>query len=252
MKDLQEEYKYKEKLALKQQLPSLDKLVKICCPSCNAAVPSVNINIGKEIAKCDACDGVFSFSDNHQLSQRSNRPQVLQPEGVEIFHFQNELDISFKQPTDILSIILLCSFAPLAIMFLLGSLKKIALLFPAILSLLAVAFLLIRFIASLRNKVYIGIDDKHLSVVKRPFKFFFGKDQYYNIEEFDQIYVKKIPHPGGTGKEVYIIKAILNTPKGQKHIKLTPIIDSKSKAKFIEQEIEQHLEIIDRPVPEED
>ena len=34
MKDLSEEYKYKERLELKQQLPPLNNLEEVACPSC--------------------------------------------------------------------------------------------------------------------------------------------------------------------------------------------------------------------------
>jgi len=250
MKDPAEEYKYKEKLELKQKLPSLDNLVKICCPSCDEAVHADNININKEIAKCGNCHGVFSFSNNHDLIQRSNRPQILQPEGVEVFHFQDELDISFKQPLDYLSMTLVWILGPMGFIFLINSFSEPPLIIPALLFLLPALFFLLRIIFSAKNKIYVSIDDEYLSVIRRPFKFSFGKDAHYKVEDFDQLYVK-MTKSKNSGKELYHIHAILNSPRGQRHVKLTPTIESKSKAKYIEQEIESHLGIIDRPVPEE-
>ena len=109
-----------------------------------------------------------------------------------------------------------------------------------------------RFYLAKKSKTYITVDDKYLSIIKRPYRLPFTKDEYYLIDEFDQIYTRKRPNPNGGGKSIFEIHAVLNTPKGQKHIKLSPILESKSKAQYIEQEIEQHLGITDRPVPEED
>ena len=44
---------------------------------------------------------------------------------------------------------------------------------------------------------------------------------------------------------------IVNSLEGQKHVDLIHHAGTLSKAKFIEQEIERHLGIIDRKVPEE-
>ena len=44
---------------------------------------------------------------------------------------------------------------------------------------------------------------------------------------------------------------IVNEPTGQKHIELISNVDSRSKAKYIEQEIEKYLGIKDRRVPDE-
>ena len=44
---------------------------------------------------------------------------------------------------------------------------------------------------------------------------------------------------------------LINGLDGQKNIKLIPNLDSKSKALYMEQEIEKHLGIIDRAVVEE-
>ena len=44
---------------------------------------------------------------------------------------------------------------------------------------------------------------------------------------------------------------ILNGIEGQKHVPLIPVLGSLSKARYLEQEIEKHLGIIDREVLEE-
>jgi len=195
MKYQREEYKFKEKLALKQQLPLIHSL------------------------------------------------PLFQPEGVEVSQFENELDISFKQNLDISSLAIFCLLAPLSYIFLSKGLEDqsnaVLLAIPSFS--LALLFLM-RWIATMINKIHIVIDDEYLSVVRRPVKFSFKKDEHYKVDEFNQFYVKETKKKG-TEVDMYTIYAILDTPRGQRHVKLAPIIESKSKAKYIVLEIESHLGI---------
>ena len=45
---------------------------------------------------------------------------------------------------------------------------------------------------------------------------------------------------------------IVNDLKGQKHVELIKSVNSRTKAKYIEQEIEKQLGITDRRVPDEE
>ena len=95
-----EEYKFKEKLSLRDLTVEIDTVHNINCPSCSANVPANNLNIQTNIAKCHSCQGIFSF--HQQVEQLSNQnrvsQEILQPEGVELSRFLNELDISIAQP----------------------------------------------------------------------------------------------------------------------------------------------------------
>jgi hypothetical protein len=64
------------------------------------------------------------------------------------------------------------------------------------------------------------------------------------VNDIDQVYIKK---KNGLNS----IYMIVDNPTGQKHIRLIAGLDSISKARFLEQEIERHIGIVDRPVPEE-
>ena len=122
-KDPLEEYKFKEKLELGKLKPKSEELHKISCPSCAQTVPADNLNIQTNMAKCSSCDGIFSFGKElEQFSyQESVSQEILQPEGVEINHFRDELDISVAQPWGSAEVIfislvpLLLILAPLAL-----------------------------------------------------------------------------------------------------------------------------------------
>ena len=60
----------------------------------------------------------------------------------------------------------------------------------------------------------------------------------------DRLYLK--PSADGIGISIHMI---INGLDGQKHVKLITI-NTISKAKYLEQEIEKYLNIIDREVPE--
>jgi hypothetical protein len=64
------------------------------------------------------------------------------------------------------------------------------------------------------------------------------------VNDIDQVYIKK-------ENERHSIYMIVDNPTGQKHIRLITGLESVSKARYLEQEIERHIGIVDRPVPEE-
>lgn len=242
-------YKYKDKLS--HELPSLDlpQAHKICCPSCGSATPAENLNIHNGIAKCNDCNSIFSFQqDIDQLSSQTQlKQEILRPEGVEISHFQNELDISVAQPWAPTEIIL-TSIAPFVI-FALAVAIAANFVPSAFTKAFVLAFLtsgiasyIAYFFKRRRHKTYIHIDPYHLHIENRPKKLV--RDRSYNVEDIDQVYIQSVGHYHG-------IHMIVNSHDGQKHIPLIHYVKSRSQAKYIEQEIERQLNIPDRRVPEE-
>ncbi|MFT4665030.1 MAG: hypothetical protein ACI8YQ_000382 [Polaribacter sp.] len=217
---------------------------KINCSSCGNHIPADNININDKIAKCNNCNVVFSFQNEiaSLLKREKTKQEVLRPEGIDIFYFQEDLDIVIKQPMTALEVIGL-SLLPLFV-FVFGALffkGKIGMMMPIITGFLSVILIGNLFMRS-KHKVHLSVGRKFLSIKWRPRKFY--KDQFYPIQEIDQIYVKNV-----AGQ--YTIYMILNGADGQKHVPLISGIDSMSKARYLEQEIEYHLGIEDREVPEE-
>jgi len=239
----------KQKLKLKTVPTELPKVFKkICCPSCTDEVPADNININDKIAKCNHCDVVFPFHQEVEAFQDTTkiRQEVIRPEGIDIFHFQDELEISVGQPSvnfmlDYLGVTFFPIFAFLTAMIFFDG-GEISSSVPFIFLALT-ALSSIRLFNRTKYKIHITIDEQQLHLYWRPKNF--HKDQSYAIADIDQVYIKTIDgHNFG-------VKMIVNGVEGQKHVTLVKYAGSKSKAQYLEQEIEQHLGITDRRVPEE-
>ena len=83
-----------------------------------------------------------------------------------------------------------------------------------------------------------------MTIKNRPNNF--KKDQIFDTTDIDQLYLKRDPSNG-----YILVKMVINSPAGQKHIKLVGIAPGKlSQAKYLEQEIERYLGIKDRKVVE--
>lgn len=239
----------KHKLELKEvEVEDSSTFAKVGCPNCGNHVSAASLNINDKIAKCDNCDVVFSFQKEVKqlltLEESPARQEVIRPEGIDIFHFQDEMDITLEQPISV-SEVLLGTLVPfLSLIFTLAyfaSDKDFPLwlmLAGGVAGFLSILNLLNRS----RQKIYINIDDQFLSIKRRPKKFI--KDQTYKISEIDQLYIKMI----GGYRHVFML---VNGVEGQKHVSLVSNFQSPSKARYIEQEIEKRLGIKDRRVPEE-
>jgi len=115
---------------------------------------------------------------------------------------------------------------------------------PIVLTLASLYFIYRGFNYS-KNKTYIDINNKFLELRSDTNNFI--KDKKYRSSEIDQLYIKKAID----GTRNYDIYIIANTPAGQKHQKMLTV-NTLSKAKFLEQEIESYLKIENRKTPEQD
>ncbi len=234
----------KTKLELKnlgKEFPKVFK--KITCPSCDSDVPAADLNINDKIAKCGSCDVVFPFHETvaNFSKQMLVSQDIIRPEGIDLFHFQDELEISVKgQPSEnmvditILSIATIC-FLVMEMMLLTGNFS-VGWFLPLS---LPVFYAIYAHFARKNHLIQLDIDDQNLTIRWRPKKFV--KDQTYSVHDIHQIYIDNR----------HRLMMIVNGDDGQKHIKLLPKIGSLTKAKYLEQEIEKKLGITNRKVPEE-
>lgn len=252
-----EEYKYKQKLDLREITSQPVEVQQINCPSCTQPVPADNLNVQTNIAKCNTCNGIFSFKkEADRLSgEQELVHEIFQPEGVEINHFKEELDISIQQPWGNLEIILMSVFPVLIMMITSIFIERLpanSVTVPILLTIwvTSIVGIIAYFFIRKKHKIYVHIDEEFLSIERRPSKFI--KDKRYAIEQIDQIYIKNIVS-GGTPKGCAVFMIINDNITGsQHHIELIKPVRSRSIGKYIEQEIEKHLEIADRRVPDED
>ena len=113
---------------------------------------------------------------------------------------------------------------------------------PIVLSMIA-SYFIYQVLNSSKNKTYIDINAQSLSIKSRPKNL--KKDKTYTVDEIDQLYLKY----AADGSGYFSIYMIVNGMEGQKHEKLLTL-NTLSKAKYLEQEIERYLNIEDRKVPE--
>ena len=247
MKELEEPYKdplyniHDERV----ELPKAFNI--ICCPNCDTEIPAADLNIGEKIGKCGSCQAIFSIEkeiQNLRSTTEKIKQEILRPEGIELFHFRDELEITFEQSMGLLEWILFI-FVLIFGMAGVGASVESSTIIPFIL--LTVFPMLISIVYYFRRKakhrIILSIDDSYLNIIWRPRKFHIDQNHY--IKDIKQLYVK---HRSDLG--TWQLKMIIDEGNGQKHVKLASV-NSASKAKYLEQEIESHLDIQDVVVPEE-
>lgn len=236
-----EEYKLKlNKLSLEPK----PEFKRIKCPSCDSVIPADNLNINDKIAKCNSCDIVFPFLKNisELLNNAKPKQEVIRPEGIEIFEYQDELELSIHQPVSLFDVIPLIIISFVTFILTIVFLKKgIPIIIPMT-SWILTMFPIYNLFQRKHHKIFFNIDREFLHIKWRPKKW--NRDRKFHINHIDQIYIKTV----NGHNSLYMIT---NGPDGQKHTRLFTQIMSLSKARYLEQEIERHLEIEDREVPEE-
>ncbi len=243
-----EQYKPVEKLELKELTTDLPKAYKVIdCPSCEKEVTADNLNLQNKLGKCGSCNAIFSIANDIKGIEKDSevKQEILRPEGIDLFFFKDDLDITVQdhiQGLDAFGIVILPMLAIFSIaVFFLGK-KDISPYIPIVLSTISLYFIY-RGITYSKNKTYIDVNDRFLNIRSRPKNF--RKDRSYEAADIDQLYLKY----AADGSGYYTIFIIVNDLNGQKHEKLLTV-NTLSKAKYLEQEIERYLNIEDRKVPE--
>ena len=248
MEEMDEKQQYEYKKEAKVSLPNDDffqvPVRQVRCPSCLSEIPVADINIQEKVAKCTSCNGLFSVKPIiEDLTEKpSMHQEVIRPEGIEIFKFQDELDISVRQPF-LVGEMMAVAFIPIftlmfTIAYITGKFDATAMIVSW--SLLAIA--LINLVLRKKHKIHINVDSRNLSIVWKPRKFM--KTRVIPVGEIDQLYV-------ATASGMSSIFIVVNGVEGQRHMKILSGLRGVSRAKYLEQEIEKHLGIKNRKVPEE-
>lgn len=248
MKEPLEEYKPIEKLELKgikKEFPKVFK--KVNCPSCEKEVTAENLNLQNSVAKCGSCNVIFSIEQEVEKvkSKTGMKQETLRPEGIDLFFYNDDLEITVQphiQGIDAYGIVLLPILAIIAIAIFYITEKSIHPYIPLAFSMGALYFIY-RGLNYSKNKTYIDINDKSLSIKSRPKNL--KKDKSYATGDIDQLYIRY--SSDGTGH--YTIHMVTNAVEGQKHTKLITV-NTLTKAKYLEQEIERYLNIENRKVIE--
>ncbi len=244
-------YKEKEEETLDELLSnSPDIIKKIECPYCSSSIPAHNLNINEKIAKCGECDSLFSIDKEIDELKSSNfvaEHEIIRPEGIDIFHYKEEIDISVNQPLNvglqlITAFVFVIAFTYSLLLLVLSSkiVLSTILLMTTIIPWLFCFFFFYKLSNRSKHRINISINDRYMTVQWRPKNF--TKDQYFDIEDIEQLYVSK-------DRGYYCLNMIINGLEGQKYIKLIQYMKSLPHAKYLEQEIEKNIGIIDKKPP---
>ena len=245
--------KYK---AMEKNTPKGEESKKISCPNCGHSASASDINIQDKIAKCVSCDEVFSFQnalqsllDNSSLKEK-RKPRLGKQMDVDIFEYKGELSISITNFTDWIAIIIFF-VSIIGIIGTIGSIDDFGMsVLPFGISFFMIlAYSIFRFLSWRKNKTYIDVDDQYLYVKNRPRNF--KKDKAYTISHIRQFYSKNMPGHEGHSSGYFHVWMIYDGPEGEQHVKVTPYLRSRSRALYIEQELEKYLDLADEEVPEE-
>ena len=89
--------------------------MQLTCKSCSKPIPAEDVNIKMAIAKCMACDAVFSFAEDLGAGQReaaiAERPRVPEPKGFSVENWGSDLVITRRWFTPaVFFLVLFCIF----------------------------------------------------------------------------------------------------------------------------------------------
>lgn len=248
MKEPKEQYKPVEKLELPKFENELPKVFqKVNCPSCQSEVKADHLNLEKSVAKCGGCNAIFSIEEEVKLVKSKNEMhhEFFRPEGIDLFFYKDELNITVQQAMNALDSIGLFFFPFLSFISTAIYLKKapFPILIPILFALGGFYFIYKAFNYS-KYKTYIDINSNQLSIRSQPKNF--NKDKTISTVDIDQLYIKHHVAEGSNYASIYMI---INKVSGQVHEKLITV-KNLSKAKYLEQEIERYLHIENRKVLE--
>jgi hypothetical protein len=220
-----------------------DIFINIGCPSCKEQVSAENIELQSRLAKCSNCNAVFSVKKEIGDLQYNNpfKEKIVRPEGVESFHFRNELEIELDQPYPVLDTILL-TLTPFVVMITMLLYFKKGFSFALAIGIVCILLFVkgaVRYANRKKYKTYLTMDKDYIDVQHRPKSL--TSDKRYSVANLDQVYVRQTVD--GLG-----LFFVMNGENGQRDEQVLGRVTKTAKLKYIEQEIEQYLKIKDRKV----
>ena len=227
------------------------------CPECQTHIISEDIHLVQTIAKCKSCNNIFEFTD--QLKEAGfptpyrHKPEIFNiPPGIDILHLMNELEIkinwrrSAKYFTPFFALVwnVFVFFHSFIMIFSSGNTSIFLFYIPFY---AAGIYLMYKSLGLFLNNTYITVDVDKILVEHKPINFLIQKDQYLPSEDVDQVYVTRHEVGKRNDNPVYAWSVEVKMKDGE-IISLVKELHALKYARFIEQEIEKHLDIRDRPV----
>jgi len=232
--------------------------MQLHCPNCRSSIVADGINLNLLVAKCASCSNVFSFADDLDLSV-ADKPQVDQPKRFRVENWGPDLTIAYRWYTH--AVWVLVFFCVIWDGFIVGfyssviaglsdgkveTMDVVALVFPILHVLIGLA-LTYACIATLLNKTTIRIGGHQLTISSGPVPC--GKAILLQAADIRQLYcVKKEHRHKRSTSYTYELNALLRDGVSKT---LIQSLTDYQQARFIEQQLESHLKIVDERVGEE-
>lgn len=233
--------------------------MQLSCRTCGKAIPAQDVNIDKAIAKCLACNAVFSFLDEVGGAPTGPRPQVPLPKRFRMENWGPELTITRRWYSHALwFLVFFCTFWDgfLVVWYTagIGQLMSgkadpgiwLMLVFP-VLHLAVGVGLTYAVICGLVNKTVIKVSMGELTVRHGPIPCW-GNHQVLTVD-LKQLYCTETAHRTKNGSHTTYNVMVLR--RDGTTLKLLTGLTELDQALFVEQQVEQHLRIPDERVPEE-
>jgi len=248
MPQIEDQYQYKQ-----PEDGLFKKGIHLDCVECGTPVPARDININTSLAKCANCDSVFDFENEVRQWDR-NRPEIFMPDGLEVLKLQSELDMQVSwmksKPRK--------GFGFMTFFAFMWNLILLPIVFTSILSgqfgillgagiHILVGLGLLGYIASVFvNTTDIVVDRRFIEISHRPIKLPFFKKHKIPSQDIKQLYVSRyVSHrTNNVPSYAYALYAILHNGK---KIQILKGMNRETQL-YIEQEIENYLEIKDSSV----
>jgi len=241
----------KSKEKVKEKRKVLNKL-SLDCEECGHHMGGTDININSTLAKCSNCGTVYFLKDDEFfIGDRSDRPEMMIPEGTEVLHLPSSLDIRVNRyqsatKAELTFKTIFTLFWNFVVLIIAGAMIASGILLPV----LFMSFHILVGIGSivvlaqtLFNHTDIIVDDYNIKITNRPIRGFWNRDKTYDKKDIEQLYVTRYvaSTTNGQPNHAYALYAVMNNGKKVQLVKGM----NKETQLYLEQEMERFLDIED-------
>ena len=245
------------------------------CPEWNTPVTADGVNITKTIAVCKSCDNIFAFEEqltrpgelavipelkgverDPDLPPRLKEEIYHIPPGIEVLKIESMLEIMINWRRSgkyfmlffaimwnlMLGFMIISAFA--------SGMPGAESLFLSLFMLPFIGvggYLLYSGLGQIFNTTYVTVNSRHLSIEHKPLNLLTKRDKFFNRDNVEQLYVRRYSMGTTNGQPVYAYTVMMQLKGGKSYI-LVQGLRSLESARYIEQEIENYMNIEDKPI----
>jgi hypothetical protein len=228
--------------------------VRISCPACGGTIPADDLDLRTGVAKCRACDEVFSFAGTVAAAAPGFLP-TPRPPRVREEEVAGGIRLSWRwyRPS-VWFLVFFCLFwdgflvvwygMALTVFSTAGPIVWLPILFPVIHVAVGVWLTYLVF-ATFLNTTEVSAIDGDLVVVHRPLPW--RRPRPLRSADIRQCFVRRHVSGGKTRARTYVLYAALDDAV----VPLVSGLDEVDHALWLEERLERHLGLRHRPVPDE-